>query len=197
VLVDCDLLGRRLTYGFAASELPGLLEALSSPAPQTFASQTPTRGLWVIPVGHADAQDACTLNADALRRLLGELRQHFDVVLIDAGPILGSIEAMIAAPEADGVLLVVSRRQHGRLVERAMAQLNTCAARLVGVVFNRATHSDLHPHWSGTSSSHASGGSGNGPTPGRRRWRPSRFGPLVAAVEWCLPVSADDGRHPA
>jgi Mrp family chromosome partitioning ATPase len=78
-----------------------------------------------------------------LRRLIGEARKHYDTILIDSGPILGSIEASPVAANADGVILAVSRGQQRPLVEKALAQLTAIRATIAGVVFNRAQAKDF------------------------------------------------------
>ncbi len=48
---------------------------------------------------------ASTLSPAALRRLIEEARKHFDTILIDTGPVLGSIEASLVAAAVDAVVL--------------------------------------------------------------------------------------------
>ena len=60
---------------------------------------------------------------EAPRRLLEEARRNFDVILIDSGSVLGSIEATVLAPEVDGVIMAVTRGQQQQLVERSIHHL--------------------------------------------------------------------------
>ena len=90
------------------------------------------------PAGRADATGASRLSLPPMRRILDEARQFFDIVLIDSGPILGSVEASVVAQDVEGVILIVARGQQVPLVKRALAQLRAVDARIAGMVFNRA-----------------------------------------------------------
>jgi polysaccharide biosynthesis transport protein len=99
--------------------------------------------LHVMPLGSAEARHAGTVSPTALRRLVEAARQQFDVVLIDTGPFLGSLEAAAVASVSDGVVLVVSRGEQRLLAERCIRQLNAIGAALCGMVFNRARPQDV------------------------------------------------------
>ncbi len=80
-------------------------------------------------------------------RILGDMvdqmRSEYDVVLVDTGPILGSIEAAAMTPTVDQIMLVVSRGLESRLLKMALDRLRELNARSVGLVFNRATTVDF------------------------------------------------------
>ena len=57
LVIDCDLIGQRLTRSFTLAGVPGLLEALRTGNVRGHARKTAT-GLWVMPVGTADVLDA-------------------------------------------------------------------------------------------------------------------------------------------
>ena len=138
LVIDADLIGRGLTNGFDAEGCVGLFEALAEGTIEGFARETTTRGLWILPAGRADATGASRLSLPPMRRILDEARQFFDIVLIDSGPILGSVEAAVVAQDVEGVILIVARGQQVPLVKRALAQLRAVDARVAGMVFNRA-----------------------------------------------------------
>ncbi len=108
LLIDCDLVGQRLTHGLHAEGNPGLREALTTGrlSLQKFASN-----LSILTTGNAEAHDACTIAPAFIRRLTRACRSHFDAIFFDCGPILGSVEASVVAPEVDGVVFIVSRGQ--------------------------------------------------------------------------------------
>jgi Mrp family chromosome partitioning ATPase len=64
-------------------------------------------------------------------------------VLIDTGPVLGSIEAHLVCAQADGVLLVVGAGRARGQVKNAVDQLRRVNARLLGLVFNLAQAKDF------------------------------------------------------
>jgi len=140
--------------------------------------ETASAGLWVLPVGQGSPMDAGTLSTSAMQRLLKQARDHFDVVLVDSGPILGSVEASVIAPLVDGVVMVVSRQQLQPLVQRAVRRLTSLGARTVGMIFNRAERRDFQSMSRSFSSSSTSGLSG-------KRWsngESQNLGPVVSLV---------------
>jgi capsular exopolysaccharide synthesis family protein len=79
------------------------------------------------------------LGSNRLPRLLAELREHFDRVVIDTSPISVGADASIVLGLADGVLFVVDAQRTSRSRVRAgLAQLETSRAALLGVVVNRS-----------------------------------------------------------
>lgn len=138
LVIDADLIGRGLTSGYDADAQPGLYEALAEGTINGYARETTTAGLWLLPAGQVNGDGAARLAANPVQRLLEEARQSFDVILIDSGPILGSVEASVIAQKVDGVVFVVSRGQQRPLVKRAINHLRVVGAHISGVVFNRA-----------------------------------------------------------
>lgn len=186
LLVDGDLIAQQLTRGLRAEELPGLREALDAGTVQGYLRQT-AGGLYVLPVGCVDPGEACALSHAAIRRLLAQARRHFDVILVDSGPILGSVEASVFAQELDGVLLVVSRGLAPTSAQQTMRHIAALGARVRGFVFNRAKSSDFQSssYSSSITSERASSSSVVRNRNGRTR---CRLGPLVEAVITSLPT---------
>jgi Mrp family chromosome partitioning ATPase len=121
----------------------GLAEALAAGSLLAYIAPTDAENLSILPVGTARSSAAAVVTPAAVARLIGQAREHFDIILIDTGPILGSIEASPVTVAADGVILTVSRGQSRPQVERALSHLLSIGARLAGIVFNRAQHSDF------------------------------------------------------
>ena len=122
-----------------------------------------------------------------MRRLVNEAKKHFEIILIDTGPILGSIEATPVAAASDGVILTVARGQQRPLVEKALAHLNSIGARVAGVVFNRAQSRDFEQSISGISMRSASrstngNGNGNGASRAGQQRDAGQYGPVARAV---------------
>ncbi|HEX4052884.1 MAG TPA: AAA family ATPase [Tepidisphaeraceae bacterium] len=143
LLVDGDLIGGGLTARLNVTAEHGVLEAMAARDITPFIRTTDVADLSFLPVGKAMGGYTGTISPAAVRRLVDEARKQFDVILIDTGPILGSIEASPVAVASDGVVLCVSRGQQRQLVDRALAHLHAIGARLAGVVFNRAQSQDF------------------------------------------------------
>jgi capsular exopolysaccharide synthesis family protein len=163
LLIDCDLVGAGLSTRMNVHAAEGVLEAIANRSMLEYVRTTDIADVAILPVGSAHGYHASTLSPGALRRLVDEAKKHFDTILIDTGPILGSYEASLVCAAADGVVLAVSRGQSRPLVEKSLAHLNGIGARLAGVVFNRAQSNDFERSISGMSMrSVAAAGGSNG-----------------------------------
>jgi Mrp family chromosome partitioning ATPase len=78
-----------------------------------------------------------------LSQLLDQARGAFDAVIIDSGPIMGSLEANLATSLSDRVVLVVGRGQDPKNVRTALNRLRGIGAVCAGLVFNRALSADF------------------------------------------------------
>lgn len=151
LLIDCDLVGAGLSTRMNVHASEGVLEAIANRSMLQYVRTTDIADVAILPVGSAHGYHASTLSPGALRRLIDEAKKHFDTILVDTGPVLGSIEASLVCAAADGVVLAVSRGQSRPLVEKSLAHLHGIGARLAGVVFNRAQSNDFERSISGMS----------------------------------------------
>ena len=69
----------------------------------------------VLPVGAAQKLHPSTLSPQTMKQLVAEARKHFDTIIIDTGPILGSIEASLVVAAADRLQRSVHGVHHGSL----------------------------------------------------------------------------------
>jgi Mrp family chromosome partitioning ATPase len=189
LLVDADFVGRGLTRGLRADGLPGFLEALETG--RLSVQERPNR-LSVLTAGNAEQADVCKVSATGVRRVLAQARVHFDVVLVDSGPILGSVEAAVVAREVDGVVFTIARGQASNRVERSLRHLETIGANVMGAVFNRAEVNDVYRSLQSSSIKSASAARPKRDA-GMRFDDPGLFGPLVGYVASTLPPA---GRGP-
>ncbi|MGI8415390.1 MAG: polysaccharide biosynthesis tyrosine autokinase [Nakamurella sp.] len=94
-------------------------------------------GLDVITNGPIPPNPAELLQSTAMKMLLAELRTRYDVIIIDAPPILPVTDAALLASIADGAILVV---HHGRTTRdqavQARQRLESVEAKLLGTVMN-------------------------------------------------------------
>jgi Mrp family chromosome partitioning ATPase/uncharacterized protein involved in exopolysaccharide biosynthesis len=187
LLVDGDLIGGGLTARLNVTAEHGVLEAMASRDIMPFIRTTDVADLSFLPVGKAMGGYTGTISPAAVRRLVDEARKHFDVILIDTGPILGSIEASPVAVASDGVVLCVSRGQQRQLVDRALAHLHAIGAKLAGVVFNRAQAHDFE-----RSTNRLDLGSVPAGTDGRRS---EAIGPVARAVASSVRSAASAHDH--
>lgn len=93
--------------------------------------------LWMLPSGRLRRGTLGIMNGTRVRALLDNVREKFDIVLMDSPPILGVTDASILASEVDGVLLVVQYRKYPKTVSlRAKRMIESTGAHLMGAVLN-------------------------------------------------------------
>lgn len=143
LLIDLDMVGGGLSSNMGYREADGVLHAMDSGGMNGTVKPTTTDRLWIIPTKRGDEAQVGRVAPAAVKRLIAEARKEYDVVIVDTGPVFGSLEAAMVAKEADGVVLVVGRGQHRATVERAIAQLHILHAKVRGLVFNRALTTDF------------------------------------------------------
>lgn len=83
------------------------------------------------------------LSGRFVAKVASAARRAYDMVLIDAGPVPGSVEGMLASAKADGVVIVVPRNLPQRTYDRCLRQLQLAEAKVIGTVFNRASLKDV------------------------------------------------------
>ncbi len=195
LIIDGDTIGRTLTYRLCAAHEPGLISAITDPS--TANLKPVEENLWLLPVGHRRELATAELAPGMLDPLIASLREKFDYILIDTGPILGSLEASAIAQSADSVILAISQGQHASLVRQSFQTLRTINAKVGGYVFNRAAASDYGRNMDQSSSRYS--------TPrqvdiqkrlGSAKARPEyAFSPLAQSVIYFRPKSSQNGGH--
>jgi receptor protein-tyrosine kinase len=99
--------------------------------------ETEVPGLDVLASGARPPNPAEIVQTAAMERLVADLRERYDVVLIDAPPLLPVADAAILSLLADGALLVVRHGRTGRdQVRAAVDRLDTVGATLFGSVLS-------------------------------------------------------------
>lgn len=141
LLIDADLVGRGTSRELKAEPIPRAMGTQMTL--ENAVVRIPGLGFDVIPASRDE--DASEIFCGRLiGDLLSEIRNRYDVVLVDTGPILGSIEAAAITSVMDQMILVISRGMESRLLKMAADRLREMNAKRVGIVFNRATSIDFN-----------------------------------------------------
>jgi Mrp family chromosome partitioning ATPase/uncharacterized protein involved in exopolysaccharide biosynthesis len=163
----------------------GLMDVVKGGSLLTAVQSMGTHRLSVLTLGGAEPDDVQKLSPKKLGRLIEAAKKNYDVVLVDTGPVLGSLEAVMIGGRVDAVLMVVSRGTNRGLAVRALDRLESTGGKPMGVVFNRAdstdaTYSSSSSHGSITSRRSSDAIVTRRPLEGSEKWK--RMGPLVSAV---------------
>jgi capsular exopolysaccharide synthesis family protein len=170
-LVDADLRRPSQHRIFGVGSDRGLSTLLSAPDRTWEWAAQPTMlpNLTLIPAGPLPPNPADLLSLERMREVLVQMRQTFDVIVLDTPPILVVSDPLIVAAHVDGMILV-SKASKTRLdaLKRAAATLERGAIRLIGVIVNHQTGSSAQGYY--YAEYHSVGDPPK--TGGRRRGRP-------------------------
>jgi capsular exopolysaccharide synthesis family protein len=138
VLVETDLRKPKASYYLGVESSLGLTDVLAGNTPLGDALLPWGRGLLtVLPAGHTPPNPSELLSSHQFEQVLKELRGDFDVVIVDATPLLPVTDGAIVAKAADGAVLVVKFGKTTReQVATSVAALDQVGARLLGTVMN-------------------------------------------------------------
>ncbi len=145
-LVELDMLDETdVSSALALQEKTpvGLMDVLAGEDLANCVAETGIDGLSILPVGDATAADSTRVSPAAVKHVFEEARQQYDTILIDTGPISGSLETSVVACESDGVVMIVSRGEQKNQAEQTLAFLQSIGAHISGLVFNRAEGADI------------------------------------------------------
>ena len=153
IIVDGDMVGRGLSRSFNMVGSEGLKDAIRS---GNLNGEVVNLGedmheLHVLPVGMAHQVGPHSLRRHHVEQLFQQLRERFDVILVDTGPVLGSLESVPIVSAADATVLAVRRGRQRERLSDCMRSLNSVGARFLGVVLNCADEADCNRYVSESS----------------------------------------------
>ena len=138
LLIDGDMRRPSLHKMFGMANLVGLSKVLEHHVDwhEMLLRARPDLELYVLPAGPSTRR-AADLVGQALPKMLDQAREEFDLVILDAPPLLGFPEPLQMAASVDGVIVVTRAGQTER--KAVAAVLNTLGhlrANVVGLVLN-------------------------------------------------------------
>lgn len=138
LMIDADLRRPRLHSFFDINNSVGLTNYLTTDlALEDVILQTPVDNLYFLPSGILPADAAGILNSRRMSELLQDVKQRFDLVLVDSPPILGVSDASVLASEVDLTMVVVQHRKLPRnMLLRVKQAVENVGGQVIGVVLN-------------------------------------------------------------
>lgn len=152
LLIDADLRNLGLARAFGLKHAPGLASLLSGTShfTETMHSDEQTGVQVIAGTGVRSGGEALSLlSSDAMKALIAWARAHFDLVIIDAPPLLTVADPRALVDQVDGVVLVVaSNETTEEALSAVFEETRGIEERLVGVVLNRAAN-DVNRYYYG------------------------------------------------
>lgn len=139
LLVDADLRRPTLHNFMSDRQATGLTDVLTGEKTLDAALQpSEVATLSYMSALPTPPDPALILSGEGVGHFIEEARHKFDVVVIDAPPLLGLSDAALLANHADGVLFMVDASNfHRGAVKSALRRLALIKANMLGVVLNR------------------------------------------------------------
>lgn len=137
-IVDCDLRRPRLHRIFDRAGDVGLTNVLMGDATiEEAAKPTIVPNLYCLPAGPIPPNSADIVASDRFRRVLEQLSEHFDRVIIDTPPIIAVTDSAIVSNFCDAVLFVVRAfRTSYAACRSGLRTLQDVDAPIAGAVLN-------------------------------------------------------------
>jgi len=128
---DLPKLYRQVIIG--EEELPYLQKKITAAI-----TKTNVKNLFLLPSGSPPPNPAELLDSNRMSFLLSYLNRRFDRIILDSPPILPASDALLLAPQTDGVVLMVKAGEMNRnMVQKAIEQLRVAQANVIGAVLNQ------------------------------------------------------------
>jgi succinoglycan biosynthesis transport protein ExoP len=144
LLIDSDLRRPMLHRIFQQNRKPGLADLLtiddftskkiSESLNQDYIRPTVVENLYLLPCGLNMPNSDALLSSDRMRELMQDLKEKFDLIIIDSAPLLVVAGVVALCKESDGVLLAMyAGRTKRKLAIHGKEVLDSVNARIIGV----------------------------------------------------------------
>ena len=138
LLIDCDLRRPRIHSIMNVQKTPGLVNYLFNKARlEDIIRTSDIKNLFYITAGTHPPNSADVLGSKAMRKFLAEMKELFDVIIIDSAPIVAVIDTEILSKLVDGTILVVSsNKTEKKLMTDAVGLVKKDRVPFLGTVLN-------------------------------------------------------------
>lgn len=149
LVVDCDLRKGRQHEIFEVMNLTSggysnlILNYKEDTKLDKYIVSTSNKNIDLLPTGPTPPNPVELLASESNQKLMKNLREHYDVILLDCPPVLGLSDTMIMTKYSDANLIVVSsRKTKVESLDKAKKVFEQAKANITGVIINRASVKD-------------------------------------------------------
>ncbi|WP_096550710.1 CpsD/CapB family tyrosine-protein kinase [Ureibacillus thermosphaericus] len=149
LLIDGDMRKPTVHYTFVLKNAFGLSSILTKQCQLNEAIQeTDVENLYVIPSGPIPPNPAELLASKQMELIIDILQEEYDLIIIDAPPVLSVTDAQILSNKCDATILVVSSGDTQKAsIVKAKELLDLSKANIIGVVVNNAVIEKGHYYY--------------------------------------------------
>ena len=142
VMVDADFIGRALSHQFSMLGYEGVREAMRDPSRVLSLIRSARPNLDILPAGSDKAVTAGHMQPAATRELLATLRDRYEIVVVDSGPMTASVESLPIIGAVDGVVLVLRRGRNRDRLKECIEDIRHVGTPYLGAILNYASLGD-------------------------------------------------------
>ncbi len=149
LVVDCDLRKGRQHEIFEVMNVTSggysnlILNYKEDTKLDKYIVSTSNKNIDLLPTGPTPPNPVELLASESNQKLMKNLREHYDVILLDCPPVLGLSDTMIMTKYSDANLIVVSsRKTKVESLDKAKKVFEQAKANITGVIINRASVKD-------------------------------------------------------
>jgi capsular exopolysaccharide synthesis family protein len=138
LIIDCDLRRPKIQIIFGVDKKPGLVDYLFNKVKlEDIIRKTKMNNLSYITSGSIPSNPSEILDSSSMKNFLLEIRDFYDLIIIDSAPIVAVIDAEILAKLVDGTILIISAdKTENRLMMDAVNKINHNKVPFLGTVLN-------------------------------------------------------------
>jgi len=139
IVIDCDLRRRGFNSFIPEDHEEGLIEVLSGKRKvEEVILRDADTGAVILPLGRSPYTPRDLFSSPAMEQLLTELSKTYDLVILDAPPVLAVADARAIVHRADAVVMLVKWRSTPRkAVESSLKILQAADAYIAGITLTR------------------------------------------------------------
>lgn len=138
LLIDTDFRKSEIADLLELPSSPGLIDILARRVRRQDAVQVDKSGAHIIVAGHFEPQTSEMLMLRELSTLMNEVREQYDLIIVDSAPILSLADAALVASQVDRTILVVRWAATRRsVVGHALNEVAAAGGTLAGVILSK------------------------------------------------------------
>jgi protein-tyrosine kinase len=142
LLVDCNFFNPAIHEYFGVPRQPGLSDFLTTEIGlEDVVCPTEDPRLMILPNGGAKSSLYDIVRSASFAQRFASLKDKFDYVICDGGPLFGASESSSVGSLFDGIVLVVEcERTRWEVVQDAKERLAKAGGKILGVVLNKRNY---------------------------------------------------------
>ncbi|EIA20222.1 CpsD/CapB family tyrosine-protein kinase [Listeria fleischmannii] len=152
LLIDLDL--RRPSLGFAipivkaSPGLTGILDSSQNLTPEDVIVPVTDTNLYVLPVGARPLSPYSILNSAKLGQLIEQLKEIFDMIIIDTPPVMMVKDALLVSKWAEASVLIARGGYSNKIdIKKSLKNMQDANANILGVIFNNPQMKQDHYYY--------------------------------------------------